>query len=93
MEYLYRQLPSGNQDDYPELDAELLRRGVNASFLATAGGGRIYRIPTEDLGKLPHEDGEPYLGDDRSGYSLYPARHNFVKYAQEIGIGDWTPIR
>jgi hypothetical protein len=71
MEYHYCILPSGNREEFFELDLELIRRGTDSSISMLETGGRIYRIPDTDLSKLPTDDKGPYLGNDNSGHSIY----------------------
>jgi hypothetical protein len=77
--HYYCILPGGNAEEFPELDAELKRRGIKATFTPIRGG-RIYRIDRNYVPKLPVDrwkrgddkgTNDPYLGDDHSGHSIY----------------------
>ena len=72
MTYQYCSLPSGNASEFPELDDEIIQRGIVAHFSAFESGGRMYRIAEEEMTKLPHDERGPYLGTDNSGHSMYP---------------------
>lgn len=71
MEYLYCILPGGNSEEFSELDQELCNREVRSDFWALNNGGRIYRISTEEVDKLPADKKGPYLGTSNSGHSIY----------------------
>lgn len=90
-EYRYRYLPSGNAPEFAYLDAELVRRGVRAE-VSEIGDSRIWRIPVEDLPKLPFDKDGPWLGDDYSGYSLSENALVWESLRAESGT-DWRPIR
>lgn len=89
-DFLFCILPSGNKEEYPDLDRELVRRGVKAEYWEYATDCRIYRIPAIDLQKLPcdknySEDtpAAPYLGDDNSGHSIYQMSEEALKVFEE----------
>jgi hypothetical protein len=82
-------LPSGNQHEFPQLDAELLKRGVKASISDMSAGGRIYRF--EDLAGLPSDEKGPYLGDDESGHSLYPLK-DAEAIREELSGAPWRAL-
>ncbi len=69
--YLYCLLPGGNRKEFVGLNRELRRRKVGAQYKELRAGGRLWRIPTTDLHKLPHDERGPYLGDNNSGYGIY----------------------
>lgn len=70
--YLYCILPSGNSKNFPELDAELFRRKIEAKIGILRQGGRIYCIPEKEVSKLPIDEKGHYLGDDIAGHTIYP---------------------
>ena len=82
---LYCALPGGNEAEFPEIDAELKRRRVKAEFSPMDGGGRVYRIPSTELHKLPADRRGPYLGDDHDGHAVYPM---VVRSAE--GVNWWS---
>jgi len=71
MDFQYCILPSGNESEFPELDAELQERQVHSDFWQLKNGGRIYRIHPSGLTKLPYDEKGPYLGTNNSGHSIY----------------------
>lgn len=84
-------LPSGNKDEFLELDCELIRRRVDAHISMLTAGGRLYRIPESDLNKMPLDEKGPYLGDEESGHSIYKlkdAEYNRVEW----GGSDWISL-
>lgn len=89
--YRYRYLPSGNTREFPRIDEELKRRDVRAEISEVLSGGRMYRFAESELPKLPQDELGPYLGDDRSGYSLHegPA---WEQYRQEWNGSDWKAL-
>lgn len=76
--YLYCILPSGNEDEFEDLDRELIKRGVDAEYRETLAEGRIYRIPGLQILKLPTDEDGAYLGDDTSGHSIYPLGESYI---------------
>lgn len=84
-------LPSGNSSEFPELDAELMRRGVTADYSSMSGGGRIYRI-RRGMRKLPRDDKGPYLGNDNSGHSIY-AMVEIETFRTDCNGSDWIKIK
>ena len=78
--FYYCILPNGNAPEFPELNAELLRRGIAAHYSDTGGSGaRIYRIHRRDIHKLPSDGRGPYLGDDESGHGIYHLNKEALK--------------
>lgn len=65
-------IPVGNAAEFPKLDAEMQRRGINPLVREHEIGGRTYIILDRDIPKLPTDEKGPYLGDDNSGHSIYP---------------------
>ena len=65
-------LPSGNESEWPLIEAQLTKRGIQ--FMAIpVRFGRLYLIPKDELSKLPQWKGEPYLPvTDDEGHSIYP---------------------
>lgn len=70
-QYLYCILPSGNSDEFKELDDELVKREITSDYWGLLSGGRIYRISEDQLPKLPSDNKGPYLGTEYSGHSIY----------------------
>jgi hypothetical protein len=70
MKYQYKILPSGNANQFPEIEAEILKRGVRLEYVRTKAGGTFYRWPQEDNRLLPRDENGPYFGDDNSGWPL-----------------------
>lgn len=71
--HFYRLLPSGNARQFPLIEAQLRRRGVESAY-KDFGGARLYRVAFSDFHKLPAdpETGEKYLPvEDDHGHSLY----------------------
>ena len=76
----YCLLLGDNQDEFPGIDRELRKRKVRARYLESPWGGRVYAIPGDQVQKLPAGLGAEdryysclhYLGDDKSGHSIYP---------------------
>ena len=89
---LYCILPSGNADEFPQLDSELIRRGVAAKYCESRHGSRIYWIPNSELGKLPVDDKGAYLGDDNSGHSIYPLP-DVDEYRKFSEFSEWRTIQ
>lgn len=71
-------LPNGNAAEFPKLDAELAKRGVEYKVYPLPGGARVYRIRRDHIGKLPHDERGHYLGDDESGHSIYPITDEMI---------------
>lgn len=90
-DFSYRFLPSGNSHEFSHIDEELIRRNVNADISEILSGGRIYRIPNEDLSKLPHDEAGPYLGDEITGYSLFKDSV-WEECRKEWNGSDWRKI-
>lgn len=72
-------LPGGNQSEFPELEEELKRRGINYEIVTLRTSGAIFLIKEDQLTKLPHDAKGPYLGDDDSGHSIYPMTREDVE--------------
>lgn len=72
-------LPSGNAGEFSKLDDELIKRGIAFGVANMPNGGRIYKIPEDQLHKLPQDEQGPYLGDDDSGHTIYPIDGELVK--------------
>ncbi len=89
--YRYRYLPSGNAIEFPRIDKELKDRQVQAEVSEMLSGGRMYRLPEGDLFKMPMDDEGPYLGDDKSGYSLHTGAA-WEEYRKEWNGTDWRPV-
>lgn len=89
--YRYRFLPGGNSLEFPRLDQELKDRNVRAEVSEMLSGGRMYRLPEDDLPKLPTDEDGPYLGDDKSGYSLHSGAA-WEEYRKEWNGSDWKAI-
>ena len=75
--YHYRIVESEYEDNYPEIEADLVRRGVrNAQYAITSETtkSRMYRVPNLELPKLFHDDGAPFLtvGEGSGGFALFP---------------------
>ncbi|HLC55688.1 MAG TPA: hypothetical protein VJJ23_00445 [Candidatus Nanoarchaeia archaeon] len=74
-----RILPSGNASEFPAIDSILDRLGVKHEVKQLRTGGRIYRISSDEIKKLPidHETKEPYLPVcQNSGHSVYLDKDN-----------------
>jgi hypothetical protein len=69
-EYLYRYLPSGNAHQFDALDADLIKRGVDAE-VSDINKGRLYRVPVADLPKMPRDESGPYFGTDEEGWPFH----------------------
>jgi hypothetical protein len=55
--------------------AEVANRGVRIYLVeGDFKGGQVIVVHPEDEQNLPQENGQPYLGDDDSGFSLYDIR-------------------
>lgn len=96
MEYYYCWLPGGNREEFPELDNELFRRGIDAYVLDFPdGSSRVYRITCEDLHKLPKDKTGHYLGNDNSGHSIYKREetpYNTFMSRYTNGDPEWVPL-
>ena len=72
LEYYIKILPSGNQGDFPLIEEQLKGRDVIFESRALKAGGRIYRIPSSEVHKLPKDEKGPYLPiTEESGHSMY----------------------
>lgn len=90
--HFYRLLPRGNTASFGWIDDELKRRGVEFDISELRSGGRLYRIPKSEAHKLPHENGEPYLGTDETGWSLFEGEIWEKDRVSEFGGGDWKKV-
>lgn len=91
-EYLYCILPGGNAEEFPELAAEMAKRGIAAEWLALDGDGRVFRVSRADFAKLPvdPENKEPYFGDDESGHGLHHISvAMFARWQKDGRAGDY----
>ncbi len=50
----------------------------------------MYRLPAEDVTKLPSDQDGHYFGDDEGGYSLHEG--DWDKYRIEWNGTDWKPL-
>lgn len=101
-EYLYRLLPSGNANEFPAMDANIVERGITAWYSEdkfidpTRGSGRYYRILKSDESKLKWDEDfkEYYLPvKEDSGHSLYPSDDEYVKKCKrKWGMGKWKRV-
>lgn len=73
-------LSGGNSSEFPELDSELTKRGIEIIFREIRHGGRIYFFKDEDIEKLPKDEKGPYFGDDESGHSIYEVSEELIDY-------------
>lgn len=75
MLYHYKIFPSGNADQFPEIEAEMRKRGIHLEYVRTEAGGTLYRWPQDDTKLLPSDENGPYFGDENFGWSIgnYPA--------------------
>ena len=89
MKYKYCILPGGNAREFPQLDKELMKRRVKAEICRLIQGGRIYRIPVSQLGRLPKDEKGPYLGDDERGHSIYRCEDDYGDFREGR---PWLPI-
>jgi hypothetical protein len=88
--YRYCYLPSGNSYEFPELEDEMLRRGIELEYsYLHHGGGRVYRLKETDLDKLPIDKEGPFFGDSDSGHSL---TKNGEFFRSSFNGGPWTKI-
>ena len=91
MRYYYCIMPS--DAGFPLVDAELSKRRVDASYMALAPGGRIYRLAETEMTKLPRDKVSHYLGAESiGGWGMYPLSDvdEVVKICG--GNGDWTKV-
>lgn len=86
----YCVLPSGNSDEFHDIDLELTRRKINANILLMKSGGRIYEIPKPEIKKLPKDSHGFYLGDDNSGHSIYTLSES--EYNTYTAGGTWVTL-
>lgn len=89
MDYLYR-IVVNEPARWPELDREIVRRGAKIDRCHNGGRVCIYRVPLDELPKLPTYNGEAYLGNDDSGFSLYPM--DDVEAYKEGKFCAWEPV-
>lgn len=88
--YQYRLLPGGNSDEFPSIISFLLDRGVNLEESKFPSSGIMFRWPVEDTSLMPSEEGEPYFGDEESGYSIFNISDETAEnWVLEMGGGPW----
>ena len=80
--YLYRQFFTGDYN-FGFLEKEMKLRRIKLEYLPMRRGGRLYRVSVDQARDLPKDGGEPYLGDQYSGYSLYPLREKALQLVCE----------
>ena len=92
MKFKYCILSGGNSFEFPELENELKRRDIRASYCTLKANGRIFAIPAEDFRKLPRDKKGPYLGDDDSGHSIYSLD---IEHCRKVwpDMGPWVAIK
>ncbi|QNG62675.1 hypothetical protein B1VFA_016 [Rhizobium phage B1VFA] len=89
VEYRYRYLPEGNAGDFPEIDAFLKERQVKAE-VSEISDGRMYRVPVEDLSKMPSDETGPYFGTEESGWSFHADDWDHLRI--EWGGSEWKEL-
>lgn len=89
-DFLYCYLPEGNRELFPDLDYEMVVRGVRAQSTVPKFGGREYRIPKQDLPKLPHRGFAPLFGD---GDIVFPLKTRSVMKPKEYKKAKWDYAR
>jgi len=78
--HYYCLMPSGNEDEFPELAACAQRFGATLEYVALTAGGRLYRIPASERKLWPRDNRGHYLGDNDSGHSFYTLSDNAIFY-------------
>lgn len=82
----------GSDEEAIEMDNELRRRNIRAEYFEGKGKGvRGYRLPAEDISKLPVDEQGPYFGNDDSGTSLKDEKL-VLDLKADISTTDWIPI-
>lgn len=92
-EYRYVWLPASNSAEFPELELEMQERKVAAEYSDLGNAGRLYRVPIEDLSKLPVDEKGPHFGDDDSGHGLSTRDPKNVEAdRQRFDGSDWVAV-
>lgn len=87
--YAYR-LCAGHHD---RIESSLIERGIDASYSQGGTDWRMWRVPLGQLHLLPHDNGEPYLGDDVNGFSLFDMTDQEADVLRrDANHGDWQPV-
>lgn len=95
MAYAYCIIPSGKSDEFPLIDANLIEKQIKAEYFTTSAGGRVYRIPEDDVNALHIEGNEPHLGYQKAGgtyrlFRIIADRRQRIR--EDLNSGEWKAV-